>query len=373
MTELPNRISDLGEILEIKEENRIPENALQIGANRNIQQRGQVVESQEEITNALDTLSEWADVRIEKTPNNLDASTLKIHSQNNKLKIHNLHGGSGDITTLVKNALIVESSQSGNAQIFENCKILKLTLNSNCRYVKIKNCKIGVLVLPGNAPNFTIHIEGSNFCQVKVPATFEAADFKIKQCLFSGHFEKSRLLDRIKLGVSSARLPRLDRQSFSNLQNWASRVGNSEVAHVARGNELRIETVEAKGIEKAFLVIWRFFGDYGLSPARPLIWLLVFTVILFAVLLCQGTVVLFSDLESGWQSTLIDGVGSDSAYRSAVATFNNLISPWSFLSPRRMVQPATTFGIVSMGIHSALTVMLILLTGFSLRRRFRFS
>lgn len=350
----------------------VPKNSLQIGQS-NQKPVGKVAKTWDEVAAELDSLSDWSDVRVESALSGESKPTLSIHSDNRKLKIHSLSGNSGNVELEVSNALIFNASLSSRSLVYRSCKILNLNIRQDSHHVDIIDCSIGVLNLPAASDRMQIRIERCNVCQLQVPPKFEAKNLKISRCSFSGTYEKFRSQNNIQQGDLARNLPMLDRQSFSNLQNWATKVGNSEVAHIARGNELKIETVEANGIERAFLLIWKFLGNYGLSPARPLVILLVLTAALFAVLLCQGTVVFDPEFKTGWQSTLIDGVGSDNAYKSAVATLNNLISPWSFLSPRRVVQPATPLGIVAMGIHSAFTVILVLLTGFSLRRRFRFS
>ena len=66
----------------------------------------------------------------------------------------------------------------------------------------------------------------------------------------------------------------------------------------------------------------------------------------------------------------LDGTGNgQNVIRAAIGSIQNILSPITMLSPRKLIIPANGWGAFAQFIHSVLTVATVLLIGFSIRRR----
>lgn len=201
--------------------------------------------------------------------------------------------------------------------------------------------------------------------------------FHEKTDLYSLFLQNCRFGDKnieIQSDKPDLPFPVVDRQALSNLRNWAEGRPDGLTAHIARGAELAVETHEEKGFMKPVLCLWRIFGNYGLSPLRSIAWLVGLWLLMAGALLYTGTELGQSTsggAEVGWRASLAGEDWGAQISRAVVAASNNAINPFSVFSVRILVVPKDSFVAILMPIHGLISVGLILLTGFSLRRRLK--
>ncbi|MGM0743085.1 MAG: hypothetical protein ACQEVT_16080 [Pseudomonadota bacterium] len=286
----------------------------------------------------------------------------------NRIRIFrlNITGRSCDLE--LRRADVRQLVVSGDAHrlTLSDCRILELNLD-NCAEVLIENCQIGGLIFDENAKLGDISITTrTHICEFWVPEKFTLRDLKLIDIRFSTTNEK-----KLEIGhTTSPRLPRLDRQSFGNLLTWSETAKNSEVAHIARSNELAIELSQSKGLEKVILWLWKVSGNFGLSPTRSLLFLVAGMLLYSGLLYCQGSVLGYHPT-GGWQSSLEGDASGIQIKRAIVGALQNTFSPFSVFSPRKLIVPANGIGAVGQFIQAVNTITMALITGFALRRRFR--
>ena len=251
-------------------------------------------------------------------------------------------------------------------------RAFRVEIQPGLRWLEIRDSEIAHLVFTKPVKGCDIELVDSEILRLDIPPGFQCRDFRLKGTRFSAEAERAKdgKLLEAEAFAGTRENPILDRQSYSDLQTWATGVGNSEVAHIARATELSIEHTYARGWDRFLLWVWKYLGGFGLSVGRPLAWLAGSSVVYFFLIFCLGT--------TGWSgadgSTVLmgDGLGNQVS-RALVATLQNIVSPWSAFGARRLVTAATTPGLWFSVFHAVFSAVSILFAGFSVRRRFRFS
>lgn len=287
---------------------------------------------------------------------------------NHSFKIINLTLSGSAVGLHLQKAEVTRLNVGGDNQrlTLSECTIFELHLN-NCTEVNIEGCKIGRLIIANGAKLGDISIgKDTRICEFQIAEKFSLRDLSLGKVHFSSTHE--RKLESSNIG--KVRLPRLDRQSFSNLLTWAETAKNSEVAHVARSAELAIELTQSRGLESVVLWLWKLFGNFGLSPGRSLTILVLGMLLYGGLLYCQGSALGYEPLE-GWQQALKGDEPKIEVKRAIVGALQNTFSPFSVFSPRKLIVPANAIGAIGQFIQAINTIVMALLTGFALRRRFR--
>lgn len=255
--------------------------------------------------------------------------------------------------------------------LLEDATIYHLEIDGYFHEAVIKDCVIGTLELKnGNRIEGDLELENCTILCLRFPKEISLRDIRLKNCTFVDSYEKPLEKDEdIKLIH-----PRPDRASFGFLHDWAVKAGNSEIAHMARGKELAIEQRTATSIfERLVLSLWGGFGNFGLSPLRPILWMIAAMVAMCGILFFTGTSLgLSEDQVAGWRVYLMDSKTHSGALTRAISgALEGSISPLSIFSPRRMIIPDETIVAGLQVVYGYFCLTMVLLFGFSVRRRFK--
>jgi len=279
---------------------------------------------------------------------------------------------SGDNNYLLKRLEIKSLGFTGRNRetVIECCKIGRVLFGGHAtgEYV-FKNSKIGKIEFSASHFEIEIKLINCKILQLNLPKNVKIYSFFSQGCEFA-----SKNIE-IKHDESQEFFPKVDRQAYSNLRNWAEEHSDGRTAHIARAAELAAETHEEQwGSTKLMLWLWRIFGNYGLSPFRPLAWLALFWVLMAGALFITGTEMGLptgAGAEIGWRTSLTGENPDAKMFRAAIAAFNSAINPFSVFSVRNLIVPKDSTVAILMPIHGLISIGLILLTGFSLRRRLK--
>lgn len=254
--------------------------------------------------------------------------------------------------------------------ILENISSFDLKILPGSGSVRMSNCTIGTLSIDVSSGD--VVIENSNVLTLRTPRELKMRDFILKGVVFSLKTEREFQIDPdLRL-----ELPKLERTSFGFLHDWAQKTGNSEVAHLARGHELAIERRLAQSFfERFVLASWGLFANYGLSPLKPIIWMVVALFFMaVTIFLTDSSLALPESQIVGWRTILLDDPnqeGKGSIYRAFAGAMEGTVSPLSVLSPRRMIVPNSSAVASIQVLYGYFCLAMVLLFGFSIRRRFK--
>ena len=257
----------------------------------------------------------------------------------------------------------------------ENFSTLDLTIRLSRGGVRLNNCNIGILEIQNAEPtgfSGDITIQDCTILVLRLPKNLAARNVEFRNVKFATDCEA--LPSQLR-GETEKRLS-LDRASFGFLHDWAVKSGNTEIAPLARGNELAIERRTAtKGLERFILALWFIFGNFGLSPMRPIIWMFVAMIVMCVILFCTGTSLSIpADELVGWRNALQDTKDYSGALaRAAAGTLEGGVSPLSVFSSRRMIIPNSEWIAGLQVLYGYFCIAMFLLFGFSVRRRFKIS
>lgn len=219
----------------------------------------------------------------------------------------------------ISNLTCFDMSPNGKEVVLWNVTCFQLNIYLEASTVKLIDCDIGVLSVSSSENGWqvsSLSIDGCKILSLRLTQKFKLRDCAFRNCEIAAKLEK---LEDKSDGRNTA-YPILDRASFAFLYDWAMKSGNSETAHFARGIELAIERTTSKNIfEKMVLVAWGLFAHFGLSPLRPLLWMLTASLAMFLLLLCFGSAHTLSQNQLvGWRILLDGGEFENRMMRSMV-------------------------------------------------------
>ena len=324
-----------------------------------------------ELNELVETLT---DHTLELLPEN-NSGALDLHLSDKKCvqfaKIRATSGSPVSLNNLSSRSVVINSDKVSIA----NSDIFDLNVFLSKGSITLKNCTVGVLNLEHSKAGQDVEKISLNDCKILsliLPREIKARDVEIKNVEFVSTYENVTE----ELSVNQLPQPTLDRASFGFLHDWAVKAGNSEIAHLARGNELAIERRTAtKGLERFILSLWSLFGNFGLSPMRPIIWMFAAMIAMCIILFCTGTSLSIpADELVGWRNALQDTEDYSGALaRAAAGTLEGGVSPLSVFSSRRMIIPNSEWIAGLQVLYGYFCISMFLLFGFSVRRRFKIS
>lgn len=274
----------------------------------------------------------------------------------------------------IRNATVKKITISGPTVELTNVQSMFVQVRARGGEITIKDCEIANLQIqfPENDIECVIRLENSEIIALRLGSLPKVREVEIRSCRFARFEFSKEELSSIGFVLNNDFRNR-DRASFSFLHNWAVANGNAAIAHLARGEELAIELKTAVGLEKALLWFWGLFADFGKRPFLPMLWIFLSGLSLFATMAACGTSINLSpDQLSGWKKSLavVEGVNDD-LYRAAVGTIEATLSPLMVFSRFSLIVPDTFGAAVLKAVHGYFSISMIVLIGFSLRRRFK--
>ncbi|MBD3680088.1 MAG: hypothetical protein HUJ27_17010 [Rhodobacteraceae bacterium] len=277
----------------------------------------------------------------------------------------------GEYYVFGKSLSVVHFRASCGSLTLKNCRILRLEIQSVQQDITLEGCQIGILVVHGGTAGRSLHLESCSVSQLDFPKESKIREITLSRTSFSSR-KQNGINPNISMQVVSS-LPKLDRASFAFLHEWAARAGNSRIGHLSRGYELSIERELSRGFEKFILSCWHIFGNYGLNPVRPLLWIFLFYSVFVNLLFFSGADLgANSEVYGGWKSSMVSGVNVK-LVRAFVGAAEGIVSPFSSFSVRRLIVPESGWVAFAQIVYNYMCFLLLFLFGFSIRRRFKVS
>lgn len=266
-----------------------------------------------------------------------------------------------------------EITLTGVECLLKNVECAKLQITARSGRIVIENCFIGDLLInfPEAEVELTIEISNSRIVGFWLANPPKIRDFSLINTTFARYKLKHSFL--AELDMLGHQAPRINRKSFALLHLWATANGNNETAHQARGEELALQLNSASGLFFAYLWMWGAFANFGLSPLRPVILMVIVAMISGSLMYFFGTEVgIPNSALVGWRTQLleVDGIRDD-LFRALIGSIEGIFSPLLSLSGRVMIVPDAFSVSIFKAVQGYFSVFLVSISAFSLRRRFR--
>lgn len=249
-----------------------------------------------------------------------------------------------------------------------NCVIGKLTIKAkNSNYpgeiiLELDDSWIGTLVLgPGCLEN--LRVTRGGIAQIQCPSDggnpFTGA-VSFKNVCFPSSSRQTKLFQGA--------------HAYRSLYAHLKKLDNTLMANLMRSHQLRAERAD-EGYRFAQFTNWIYdtFSNYGMSPGRPLLWLLgLFLLTVMYLYNCDyGTLAQPDEFYKGANAALLDQNGGR-FYRSLLLPLHSIINPFGIVfDARKLIVPTTLLSTVLLAIQGLLSDMLLVMTALSIRRRFK--
>lgn len=228
--------------------------------------------------------------------------------------------------------------------------------------VEIHDCWIGTMVLHSRSIK-KLTVVGGGIAQIQCPSSESANPFlglvSFKRVFFPSSPAQARLFQG----------PHAYRSLYAHLK----KLDNSLMANLMRSHQLRSERAEEQGFAKVANWIYGTFADYGMSPGKPICWVL--GAYILAVVGCYnfdpGMLAKSDSFYLGAYSVLLDENGGRYT-RSFLLPFHSIINPFGvFFDTRKIFVPTTGLGSALLTIQGLFSDILLVMTALSIRRRYK--
>lgn len=243
--------------------------------------------------------------------------------------------------------------------------------------VSINNCHIATLILSGKATvlvsdssigslrlanSRNIHIKGSEVYSIDVLNTeFHTGDMSINSTYLPTKTKDKTgksLLDNFKV--------------YSDLRKMMYERGNILLANRFQSLEIKSSRQYESWSQKPFSWIYELVSDYGTSFIRPLILFLILFVGTMFIACAEDAAIpqQKDDFYQGWQVAVLSS--DKKLVRAALLTAQSIVNPGGVISTKNLVVAKQgTFTSKWLWAYSLLSILLVALFIFALRRRFR--
>jgi len=261
--------------------------------------------------------------------------------------------------------------------------------------VSISNARIGHLILQPSE-YCSLHLENCLIGSLDL-APDSVRNLTIKNCLILNIScpppdEKNPISGTVEIDRSTYfDTLRGDRRTFSGPQCYTSmrahleKLQNARMAALFRSLELKAERQSDSGLNLIANWLYAVLANYGLSPAKPLLWALALYIICVAGIfaLDGGATALPEDRYQGYLShlfgdcaALVDTqfgpeICNERLARSAFLPFQSIGGPIVFFSANKLVVAKYFWTATTLVVQGLFTDILIFLTILSIRRRFK--
>lgn len=163
-------------------------------------------------------------------------------------------------------------------------------------------------------------------------------------------------------------------QGRRNLRYHLKANSNEQSANIIHASELAIERKDDPLFTKFISYMYEVFSDFGRSALRPLVWFISLSVIsTFLIAFNYGTVPANSlESYSGWQREALLDVGfKGELIRAATLTGQQILNPLGILGTKGLTVASNGWILAWNMFYSLMSVILIALFIFAIRRRFK--
>ena len=246
----------------------------------------------------------------------------------------------------------------------ENCVVAHLDVTSNGTRSNLTcvDTHIGTLaVSAGSLSHF--EMAGGSLLNVECPPPSSPNPFT-GTVLFKNNvfFPRSRMLP-ILLGP----------QPYRNLRHHLRSLENAQMANLIHSAELAVEREDDSPINRVLSHFYESMSDFGSSALRPLVW--QFVLFAFSGLLIfrfDGAVLSkgITDLV-GWQTVFGDPGRLGECARALYLALQPVVNPIGIFGTNALLVPRYGLLAVWLSLHGILSVILLALLVFAIRRRFK--
>lgn len=264
---------------------------------------------------------------------------------------------------LVNLSIGVLQINSSSIQVeLEKCDVAQLLVSEHRAELRTKQTNIGVLHL---RPDSLQHLEmiGGCLLNINCPSPGERNPFTGTVSFSSDVFFPR---DRHRYLLKGP-------QPYRNLRHHLMDLENAQMANRIHSAELAIERDDDSPLNQAISRLYELFSDFGSSTLRPLVWLVALAVVsFFSTYLTSGTTLaLRPDQYVGWQSIFsrTDYVGD--VFKALYLSIQPIANPLGIFAKTPLLIAKSPWLALWLSFQGFISVVLIALTIFAIRRRFK--
>lgn len=283
--------------------------------------------------------------------------SIKLESGNSPIAVHGLR----------LREIFLDGRYEGSVHIV-NCKIHKLHLSSSPskteRHIWIENSWINLLQLESNSAG-DLNISGGGVKNIVCPEPSAPPPFQ-GDVKFIDDPQFLCLGGAGRIGGE---------QNIRNLRTHLQKLDNIDAERYIFAFEKRYERRKERKFLKFVSIIYDTFSAYGSRPSRAFIWFLgvyIFTFVL--ILSSNGAAIpeICSDSPpSNWMGSLCNKGIKGEVTRSLLLSSQSTFNPFSIFTERNLVQPMYVWINFWSLFHSLISIFLLGLVFFGIRRKFK--
>ena len=260
----------------------------------------------------------------------------------------------------IKGALIdIARITSPAKYTFENCCIKEFYLSHANKEIdlKFKNCWIKKIWLAPKSVNDFIFESGGIYSVICPPPDGENP-FTGTITLSDVYFPTSRKKTSLFPGP----------QQYRNLRSHLEKLNNGNASSLMRAKELASNREEEKGISLWFSRLYWWVSNYGLSPGRPLIAIVIFYFMTVVGIygLDGGAITKNPYKLKGWETSL-----KEKGIRSVILPVQSMLNPVGAFRQNQILIPNTAWGKIVLVAYGFISDGLLLFFILSLRKHFK--
>ena len=242
-----------------------------------------------------------------------------------------------------------------------NCNIRELVLNPTLNAdIRLRRCNIGTLrVQQGSLRHY--EMQGGSLLNVDCPPPGPGNPFTGKVAFTEDVFFPRESDTYILPGP----------QPYRNLRYHLRALENAQMANVIHSAELAVEREDDSWTNWFVSHLYEGMSDFGSSALRPFLWLLLlYSVSVCAIFYWSGAEIPpLSDLV-GWQRALNDPAWGE-YWRAFYLALQPVVNPIGIFGPKWLLIPRYSELAAWLSLHGFLSLILLALLIFAIRRRFK--
>jgi len=255
-------------------------------------------------------------------------------------------------------------AHSGNASLsFVNCDIGRLYIAGNTGTdVRARDLNIGVLEIAGYS---LAHFEMTAGCILDLKCTPPGGD---------NPFTGTVLFHKVFFPRDRKNYLLKGPQPYRNLRHHLRSLENAQMANLIHSAELAVERQDDEWPNRLIGWFYQLFSDFGSSALRPLLWLVGFAGVSFVwTYKSAGAVLASAEKLEGWQKIFLRTDCAGELLRSLYLAFQPVANPIGIFAKEPLLLARFPSLAVWLSIQGVLSVILIALAIFAIRRRFKIS
>lgn len=249
--------------------------------------------------------------------------------------------------------------------------------------IQLSNCKIKHLECVGSHPKISLNIEKSDTQKLTVSSNIiqrleihggSILDIDCPTPESENPFVGDVLFNNVFFPRTTLLFPIKGPQAYRNLRHHLMANHNELAANSIHSAELALERETDSWMNKKISFFYELFSDFGSSALQPLMWWLgMFTLSVVIITLSGGAeLALEPKMYKGWQkeALLASGIEGE-VYKAISLTGQQILNPLGLLGAKGLTVAKYTWVLYWSFFYSLVSVLLITLLIFAIRRRFK--